>query len=124
MLKNRFSQETRHIWDYHIHCMVCGRNQWNALHHIISPSSRYYKPGKHNESAYNSSPVHNYTHPSDIGGKSCHVGRNLLPLIPELLKQTQQALKEMDYEPNDIDIEFLETYKKLYENNNNRKNTK
>jgi len=127
-LRNRFSQETRSIWELDWHeCMVCGLNQWNVLHHIISPSSRYYIDGKHNESAYNSCPIHNYKHPSaDIlkqrgySGQGvdldCHIGNDayLHSHIPELLKKTAYALDRMWYASDENDREFLKVYAHLY----------
>lgn len=107
-LSNRFSNETRHVWLYHYSCMICGMNQIDALHHIISPSIRQYVRGEHNESVYNSCPIHN---------AKCHIGKEayLGEHVRELLKKTKDALTEMEYTPNEVDKQFLQVYARMYE---------
>lgn len=87
--------------------MVCGRNQQDVLHHIVSPSIYKYVDGKHNESVYNSCPIHNQV---------CHIGNEayLGAHVKELLWKTRDALEEMGYFPNSLDRQFLETYAELY----------
>lgn len=108
-LSNRFSAATRLVWLYWYDCMVCGMNRIDALHHIVSPSSRHYVPGKHNESVYNSCPIHN---------QICHVGNEAYlydtETIKMLLKKTRDALKELGYAPTPLDLEFLRIYADLY----------
>lgn len=106
-LSNRFSSAVRHVWLYWYDCMVCGRNQIDALHHIISPSVSVYVKGKHNESVFNSCPIHN---------QKCHVGNEayLGAHISDLLEKTKTALDEMGYTRNALDREFLEIYAHLY----------
>lgn len=106
-LKNRFSQAVRYVWLYWYSCMVCGMNQQDNLHHIVSPPVFGYVDGKHNESVYNSCPIHN---------RICHIGNEtwLTQHVSELLWKTRNALKEMDYVPNENDKKFLEVYAKLY----------
>jgi hypothetical protein len=128
-LSNRFSEETRHVWEYWYACLLCGMNQQDALHHIVSPSSRHYVEGKHNESVFNSCPIHNQTHPSastmarqGIEGygvtKSCHIGNEAYLYSDEgigtLLNATAEALKSLSYLPNANDRVFLRLYAKLY----------
>lgn len=129
-LSNRFSQETRHVWDYWFSCMICGMNQQDALHHIISPSSSHYVAGKHNESVLNSCPIHNMLHPnassmekegqSGFGiTRTCHVG-NETYLYDEqniymILWKVRDALKEMDYQWKPIDEQFLKVYGYIYD---------
>lgn len=119
-LRNRFSKETRQVWELDwFACMVCGMNQWDAVHHIISPSSREYINGKHNESILNSCPIHNYRHPNaeQYGiKKDCHINNEvwLNSHIPELLEKTRTALSDLGYELKPIDLEFIEIYSHLY----------
>lgn len=106
-LKNRFPQEVRAEWTFWYECMICGKNQWGVLHHIISPSIHGYKDGKHNESVLNSCPIHNF---------GCHIdneawlGRN----VSYLLKKTLNALLSEGYELKPIDREFMRVYNKFY----------
>jgi len=90
-------------------CMICGKNQIDCLHHILSESSRLYIDGAHNESTYNSSPVHN---------QICHIGNEAFLYdsdnIKMLLKKTRDALTEMGYSPKPVDKEFLRIYAHLY----------
>lgn len=128
-LSNRFSPEVRMQWTEWYACMVCGMNQWNCLHHIICPSESFYIKGEHNESVFNSSPLHNYMHPSATqmakkGAEGfgitlpCHVGNEAwlykIENAKYLLKQTAKALESMDYQPKEIDRTFLRVYADLY----------
>lgn len=108
-LSNRFSKETRWEWEDWHQCMVCGENRWDALHHIMSPSSIRFVEGKHNTSILNSSPIHNF---------KCHIGNEgwLRKNEGYLLKRTLSALERMGYELSDKDEKFLNIYKSLYEN--------
>lgn len=105
-LKNRFSQAVRYVWLYWYSCMVCGKNQQDNLHHIVSSGFNYID-GKHNESVYNSCPIHN---------RGCHIGNEtwLVANTKELLWKTRNALEELGYTPNALDLQFLETYSELY----------
>jgi len=88
-----------------------------VLHHIISPTVRYYKKGDHNRSVLNSAPLHNYGR--DIGDESCHIGRDGWlhkgDQLAMLLAKTMRALQEMDYEFDDRDAEFLKVYGHVYD---------
>lgn len=110
-LKNRFSQAVRNVWQYWYDCMICGKNSIDVLHHILSPSSRFYIAGKHNESVLNSCPIHNQV---------CHIGNEAHlysdDTIKLLLKKTYMALVHLEYEFNDLDREFLKVYADLYDN--------
>jgi hypothetical protein len=128
-LRNRFPEWVHKVWELDWHsCMVCHLNNWNALHHIVSPSSRHYIDGSHNESILNSCPIHNYRHPSCDVLKSqgysgqgidcdCHINNEawLNKNISTLLMQTKQALEDIGYQLKPIDHEFIKVYKKLYE---------
>lgn len=111
-LKNRFSKEVRWEWEEGWYsCMICGKNNWDAIHHIISPSMTPYIKGKHNTSILNSCPIHNF---------GCHIGKegylNRVETIKNLLQKTKEALDFMGYKLNDKDKKFLTIYKDLYEN--------
>lgn len=88
---------------------MCGKNRWDVLHHILSPSSLLYVKGKHNESAYNSCPTHNF---------GCHIDNEAYiykdSTIRTLLKKTKVALDEEDYRPTELDRQFLQIYAHLY----------
>lgn len=117
-LSNRFSSETRNVWLYWNSCLICGMNQWDSLHHVISPSSHLYKAGRHNTSVLNSCPIHNLIHPYNRQ-KSCHVGNEAHlykdETIKELLKDIRFALEfELGYELNELDLEFVDNYVDLY----------
>jgi hypothetical protein len=107
-LKNRFPKEVRYEWEDEHHCIVCGKNGWDALHHIISPAMDVYVKGEHNRSIYNSCPVHNF---------SCHLEKGDLSnpkVISELLVKVFKHLDAMNYEPKIIDYKFVDVYKELY----------
>jgi len=118
-LSNRFSPEVRSQWTYWHKCMVCKLNMWDALHHIVSPSSKHYVRGKHNESVLNSCPIHNYTHPNAKQTKPCHVGNEAWLYREEnikyLLYEVVQALMNSGYKLKPIDKEFAKIYSHLYE---------
>lgn len=129
-LKNRFPDEVRAYWQDWYSCLVCFLNQFDALHHIVSPSSRLYVPGDHNRSIFNSCPIHNYKHPSGDGlvgfghsgfgvSKPCHVGNEAWLYADEniklLLGRVLDTLLERDYYPTVRDAEFLKTYAHLYD---------
>jgi hypothetical protein len=110
-LKNRFSLKVRNVWVYWYSCMFCGRNHQDVLHHIISPSSRFYVDGDHNESVFNSCPIHNY---------GCHIGNESVlyseETIRKLLERVAMALiDDLQYKPDERDIRFFKVYKKLYD---------
>lgn len=129
-LQNRFPDSVRALWfDWHS-CNVCFLNQFDVLHHIISPSVRHYVQGSHNMSALNSCPIHNYTHPSSremiANGrygmgitKPCHIGNEPYlhhdEIIPVLLGRTLDAVLEMGYFLKEIDRRFLDCYAHLYD---------
>lgn len=118
-LSYRFKDSDRQIWlniDWYA-CLVCRCNQWDALHHIISPSSRLHVAGEHNSSIFNSCPIHNIMHP--YGMRSCHVGNEAFlyrdETIKKLLNETFYILiNEAEYIPKSNDLIFLKTYISLY----------
>ena len=127
-LRNRFSNDVREVWAYWYNCAVCGLNQWDVLHHIMSPSVHDYVDGEHNTSVLNSCPIHNYRHPGadhfrkqGYSGKGidsdCHINNEawLGQNYRLLLRKVKDALDSMDYVYKPIDLEFLRIYKNLYE---------
>jgi hypothetical protein len=91
--------------------MVCGKNGIDTLHHIISPTVRGYKSGKHNKSVLNSCPIHN---------TGCHLYNEAYLHDPEnigrLLRSVLRALVgKQGYELKPIDKEFINVYKEFYE---------
>jgi len=108
-LRNRFNERDRMTWIGWHSCLVCDKNCFDALHHIISPSSSFYVEGEHNTSILNSCPIHNYP---------CHIGREGLLFQEEamrvLLAKTAEALDWQGYEYTENDREFICVYKKLY----------
>ncbi len=121
-LQNRFPPGTLDKWDSHDECMVCEKNCWDTLHHILSPSSRLYVRGDHNKSVLNSAPIHNFAHPIDMenmGDKHyCHFGNETALLkkemIVHLLQKTIRSLLRHGYVLNDRDEQFLKIYSALY----------
>lgn len=121
-LRNRFPQSVRLVWLYWYDCMYCGMNQIDTLHHMISPSVRHYVDGNHNESVFNSCPIHNMKHPN-AGGEveNCHIGNEAYLYSDDglkyLLNKVARALLwDLEYSPNEKDKTFLRTYRHLYEN--------
>jgi len=109
-LKNRFSKDIKFDWSFHYSCMVCGKNNFDVLHHIISPTVRYYKTGKFNESIFNSCPIHNAKcHLYNEG--FLHKDEN----IKMLLNKVYDTLVDMGYVFKPIDKEFIKQYIDLYE---------
>jgi len=106
-LKNRFPEEVRTEWIFWYDCMRCGKNKWDALHHIISSSVTGYVAGDHNSSILNSCPIHNF---------GCHIGNEawLGRNVGMLLRKTLSALTLMGYELKPIDREFIRVYNKFY----------
>ena len=106
-------------------------NQQDVLHHIVSPSSHLYIDGDHNESVFNSCPVHNQLHPNSgfiykMGSRgfgidrNCHIGNEAYLYSDETIKMllnkvASSLLYEIYYVPNAVDIAFVSRYKTLYE---------
>jgi len=108
-LSNRFDNETRHQWLYWYDCMICAMNGIDALHHIISPSTRFYVQGDHNKSVLNSCPIHN---------QKCHIGKDGYlhreDVMRELLSKTLLAQIKLGYRANARDRVFADIHKDLY----------
>ncbi len=107
-LKNRFLEEVRSEWNYCYSCSICGQNSWDSLHHIISPSMRWYVSGKHNTSVLNSAPLCNF---------KCHLYNPNLgkkETVKILLNKTKDYLMGEGYQLKEIDNKFLEIYARYY----------
>ena len=109
-LSNRFNQEDlERIWAFEYKCFWCNQSGADAFHHILSPSSIDYQKGKFNKSVLNACPLHNF---------KCHIGNGLLHRREnegKLLKKVLGFLVKSDYEFQNIDREFYQVYKKVYE---------
>ena len=118
-LQNRFPADLKYEWQWHYSCMLCGKNGWDALHHIISPPCHEYIVGNHNRSILNSCPIHNFKSDEEAV-QNCHIGNEseLHKQIPKLLSKTLHALiYEQNYRLKEVDLKFLSIYLKLYEDN-------
>lgn len=103
-LQYRFNPIDTEVWMFFYRCMWCGKNRWDCLHHIISPSSMDHKHGDFNTSILNSSPMHNH---------GCHLDNGQLhhkKIEIKLLEKTMSALAYNHYKMNDIDKKFIDIY--------------
>ena len=103
-LQYRFCPIDKEVWIFWHRCMWCGKNQWDCLHHIISPSSFDHKHGDFNTSILNSSPMHN---------NGCHLDNSELHkrrVEIKLLKKTMTVLIHKEYVPTDLDNKFMIAY--------------
>lgn len=111
-LQNRFPPEVRQQWHWWYSCLVCGKNGIEDLHHIISPSTRYYVAGDHNRSILNSCPIHN---------RVCHINNDSYlhrqDVTTMLLDKVVEALDFLGYVWNERDKKFFIAYKHLYGDN-------
>jgi len=103
-LKHRFDKNETFEWLFWLRCLWCGDNRWDALHHIISPSSFGYHGGECNKSILNSCPIHN---------QSCHLDNGELHKEEneiELLQRVITIMSNNNYVLKNIDKEFIKTY--------------
>ena len=116
-LQNRFPEDLKYEWQFWFSCMLCGKNGWDALHHIINPTNSEYIAGDHNRSILNSCPIHNFKS-DDEATQNCHIGNEseLHKQIPQLLNKTLHALiYEQNYTLKEVDQKFLSIYLKHYD---------
>ena len=116
-LQNRFPEDLKYEWHFWHDCMFCGKNGWDALHHIISPPCHEYIAGGHNKSILNSCPIHNFRS-DDKAVQNCHIGNEneLHKQIPRLLEKTLYALiYDQNYTLKNIDKKFLSVYSEIYD---------
>lgn len=103
-LQYRFCKMDTEVWMFWHKCMWCGKNRWDCLHHIISPSSMGHHPGEFNTSILNSSPMHN---------NGCHIDNGELhhrEMEIKLLEKTMTALSYLRYDLTETDREFINIY--------------
>jgi len=111
-LKNRFPKSVIEWWSVSewFECLICRKNKWDCLHHILSESTRFYIPGSHNKSILNSCPIHN---------NKCHLYNGAIlhtkEMISKLLNEVEWILMKQGYPFSKVDKNFKKRYNKLYE---------
>lgn len=96
-LKNNFSQRTRELFMWNYECFVCGKNTWNALHHI---------KGRCSNSPLNAAPVCN---------DSCHINKGFSYEDDKvLLQKTLKYLLKKGYKLTKKDEAFIIEHIKYY----------
>ena len=103
-LQYRFAESDKEVWMFWYRCMWCGKNRWDCLHHIISPSSMGHTHGDFNTSILNSSAMHNC---------GCHLDNGELhhrETEIKLLEKTLTMLKFKKYKLTDLDKQFQKVY--------------
>jgi hypothetical protein len=103
-LNHRFNKDDTFEWLFWQRCLWCGENRWDALHHVISPSSYGYQQLDCNESILNSCPIHN---------RACHLDNSQLHKRDnevELLEKIILILSNNDYKLKEIDKNFIKAY--------------
>lgn len=105
-MKNDFSPEDKRLFTDNFECWNCGKNGWDAFHHIVG---RGGPAGQCEGSIYNAAPMHNFQCHIDIHGMLMKDFSKM-----KLLLQTKKYLDSIGYKPKKKDILFLEKYKRLY----------
>jgi len=106
-MKNNFTEETRLLFIDNYLDWEDGMNDVDCLHHIVGRSSN---------SPYNAAPLSNFrNHWPEY--RSSH---KLLPLSSKEIKKkyllkTKRFLDNINYQPTDDDLTFLEKNKEYYE---------
>jgi len=96
-----FSKETRELFLNNYECWVCGKNSWNAGHHILGGEF------EEADSPLNFGPVCNTT---------CHLGRHFSEdENGRMLKRTRKYLQLIGYKLTEKDKNFIKLNKKYYE---------
>ena len=103
-LANRFSENVFAFWCDWYTDLIDFKNDANILHHIISPSSNRYVPGKHNQSIINACPLNNNRNHLH---KSMHIDEK----EDMLLSRVIAVLKDKEYRLNKQDKDFIDMYK-------------
>jgi len=105
-MRNKFTDETRNLFDLGGYCrdFEDGRNDADCLHHILSRVS---------DSPYNAAPLNNFRNHQPEGRKNLPAITSE-EAISKYLNKTKKFLDDIGYEPNEKDEEFLEKYKKYY----------
>lgn len=99
-MQNEFTNETRELFRWNYECFICGKNNQDALHHIL---------GRENNSPLNVCPIHNF---------SCHLENsgqlNTDKIKGKLLRKVRQFLVDNNYQLTEDDLRFIEKYDRLY----------
>jgi hypothetical protein len=106
--KNKsFSDDTRNLFCYNYECFVCGKNNWDALHHING--GRFEEA----DSPLNACPINNYP---------CHIGQVFNEEITvSFLSKTLRYLYLNHYEFTEKDLKYICRFQNLYDKNENNK---
>ena len=107
-LNHRFDKDLLFEWLFWQRCLWCGENRWDAMHHVISPSSRDYQKTNANKSILNGCPIHN---------EECHLKNSQLHKREneiDLLQKIIDIMVTKDYQFNKIDKQFIKTYWKSH----------
>jgi len=106
-MKNNFTPQTRDLFDYggYSRDWEDGRNDADALHHIVGRSSN---------SPYNAAPLNNFRNHIPEGRK--HLSAiNSVEVRKKYLIKTKKYLDSIKYKPTDKDTEFLNKWKEYYD---------
>lgn len=102
-LRNDFSDETRTLWTFCYECWVCGKNHWDAGHHIVG---RGLGDSDLESSPLNFAPVSNF---------ECHLDEAFNDEDKRrMLQKTIRWLLKNDYQLTKKDVAFYEKYKTYY----------
>lgn len=112
-MKNDFTEKTRQLFDLggYSRSWETGRNDADCLHHIL---------GRVSNSPYNACPLNNFREHQPEGRISLK-----LPAITNFracsryLIKTKDYLNQIEYKPNEKDLQFLEKNKKYYDTTTN-----
>ena len=109
-LKNRFSQKVFEFWKGigWRYDLIDDHNDADCLHHIISPSSRFFKKGDFNKSIFNSCPLNNFR--NHLYNPSLHKPET----EKRLLKKVAQIIMDNGHKITERDARFYKEYKELY----------
>ena len=102
-LKNDFSEQDRSWFLDNYECWICGKNKWDALHHV---KGRGIGDSKVESSILNAAPVCNFT---------CHLGRHFTEEENKImLQKTLRWLLKKGYQLTNKDEQFILQYMKYY----------
>lgn len=103
-MKNNFNESGRNMFMDNYECWKCGKNTWDALHHIVK---RGEKGSTVESSILNAAPICNYP---------CHIGQALhgKEMQKKFLQKTFSFLMIRNYKLTEFDKQFMEKYKNCY----------
>lgn len=103
-LRNDFSEETRALFIYNFECWVCGKNTWNAGHHILG---RGLGDSNLENSPLNFAPICNET---------CHLNKGFNEEDKKImLQKTIKWLFKQGYKLTKKDEKFIIKYYRYYQ---------